>query len=111
MSAENSTPFFGGLPERGPWTAVGLTRAQFMAILAVSLALFLFVGGPVWTHVRDRHFGRIALSYGIIPLATAGALHRNGAARPGRIVAASAVIALVKLVLTAGLLVVLALGH
>ena len=111
MPVDGSAPFFGGLPERGPWTAVGLTRTQFVAILTLSLALFLFVGGPLWTHVRDRHFARIAVSYGVIPLATAAALQRNGAARPARIVAASAVIALVKLVVTAALLVTIALGR
>jgi hypothetical protein len=105
-----SPPFFGTLPERGPWTAVGLTRAQFLLILALSVVLFVFVGGPVWTHLRDGHFARIALSYGVIPPAVAVALHRNGRVRPLLVVGASAVIALVKLLVTAALLVVFALA-
>jgi hypothetical protein len=103
--------FFGGLPERGPWTAVGLTRAQFLGILALAIALFVFVGGPVWTHVHDRHFARITVSYGVIPLAALAAQRRNGAVRPALVVGATVVIALVKLVLTAGLLVVVALAR
>ena len=110
MAERTRTPFFGTLPVRGPWTAVGLERGQFLAVLALSLALFLFVGGPLWTHLRDGHFARIAVSYGVIPLATAVVLHRNGAARPGRIAVASLLIAVVKLVLTAGLLIAFALA-
>jgi hypothetical protein len=104
-------PFFGRLPERGPWTAVGLTRGQFLAILGLSLVLFAFVGGPVWAHVRDRHGVRIAVSYAVIPLAAGIALRRNHGARPGLLLGATVVIALIKLVLTAALLVVLALGR
>jgi hypothetical protein len=101
--------FFGPLPERGPWTAVGLTRAQFAGILGLSILLFLLVDGPVWEHVRDRHFRRITISYAAIPLAVAWALARNGSLRPHLVLGASAVIALLKLVLTAGLLIALAL--
>jgi hypothetical protein len=103
--------FFGAFPERGIWTALGLSRAQFFAILGGSIALFAFVGGPVWTHVRDSHFARITVSYGAIPIAVAVALHRNGKARPLTIVVASAVVALLKLVATAALLVGLALAR
>jgi hypothetical protein len=101
--------FFGPLPERGPWTAVGLTRAQFVTILALSVVLFVFVDGPLWEHVRDRHFRRIALSYAAIPVAAAWALGRNRRLRPQLLLGASVVIALVKLVVTAALLVALAL--
>jgi hypothetical protein len=104
-------PFFGALPERGPWTGVALTRAQFLAVLTLSLALFVFVDGPVWLHVRDAHVGRIAVSYGIIPAAAAIALRRNRALTPARLVGATVVIALLKLLLTALLLVVLALAR
>ncbi len=110
MSA-TSARFFGALPERGPWTAVGLTRAQFVVILGLSIALFVFVGGPVWTHLRDGHFARIAVSYGVIPPAVVVALRRNGRVRPLVVVGASAVIALVKLVVTAALLVAVALAR
>src|SRR5262249_51968249 len=105
------TPFFGALPERGVWSAVGLTRGQFLAILGVSIALFLFTGGPLWAHLRDGHLARIGVSYGVIPPAAALALHRNGSVRWPLVLGASAVVALVKLVLTAGLLVVLAMAR
>jgi hypothetical protein len=104
-------PFFGTLPARGPWTAVGLTRAQFFGILAASVALFLFVDGPLWAHVREPHGMRITVSYGVIPIAVVVALRRNRVARPGLVVGATVVIALVKLVVTATLLVLVALAR
>ncbi len=102
---------FGPLPVRGIWTPLGLTRGQFLTILGVSVVLFLGVGGPLWTHLHDHHFGRIVLSYGVIPVGVAAALYRNGRVRLLPVVVASAVIALLKLVLTAGLLVVVALAR
>jgi hypothetical protein len=95
---------------RGLWTAVGLTRAQFCGILLLSVTLFVFVDGPLWAHVRDGHLTRIGVSYGVIPPAVAGALYWNRGLRPGVLLGASAVIGLVKLVLTAGLLVAIALA-
>src|SRR5262245_35444012 len=111
MLAPPRTRFFGSLPERGLWSAVGLTRGQFLAILAASVVLFVFVGGPLWAHVHDGHLLRIAVSYGAIPPATALALARNGTLRLALVAGASVVIALVKLLLTAALLVVIALGR
>ncbi len=109
--AEQIAPrFFGALPERGPWTTVGLGRGQFAAILGLSVVLFVFVGGPVWAHVHDHHFVRIAVSYGAIVPATAIALQRNGRARWPLVLGASGVIAAVKLILTAALLVLFALA-
>lgn len=102
---------FGPLPTRGIWTPLGLTRDQFVAILLLSIGLFVVVGGPVWGHVHDRHFDRIAVSYAAIPLAVALALYRNARLGVLPVLVASAVIALVKLVATAGLLVVLALAR
>jgi hypothetical protein len=100
---------FGPLPEHGPWTVVGLTRTQFGAILGMSVVLFLFVDGPLWAHVREPHLRRIAVSYAAIPLAAAWALGLNGRLRLHFVLGASAVIALLKLVVTAGLLIALAL--
>jgi hypothetical protein len=102
---------FGPLPTRGIWTPLGLTRDQFFGILTFSIALFVVVGGPVWAHVHDKHFGRIAVSYAAIPLAVALALYRNARLGLLPVVVASAVIALLKLIATAGLLVVLALAR
>jgi hypothetical protein len=100
---------FGPLPAHGIWTAVGLTRGQFLAILALSVALFVFVGGPLWRHLGDGHFARIMVSYGIIPPAVVAVLARKGSLRTRFVLAASGVIALVKLVVTAALLVAFAL--
>jgi hypothetical protein len=103
-------PFFGPLPERGPWTAVGLTRGQFVGILALSVGLFLLAGGPLWQQVHAGHLGRIVASYAVIPPAAALALARNGRLHPLTLLAASVVLALLKLVLTAVLLVLFALA-
>jgi hypothetical protein len=103
--------FIGGLPEHGIWTAVGLGRGQFFAILGVSLAVFALLGGPVWTHVRDAHLLRIAVSYAVIPPLAFAALRRNGRRGLVAVATASAVLAFVKLVVTASLFVVLALAR
>ena len=50
------------------------------------------------------------MSYAVIPPGVAWALHRNDTLSPWRILAASGVIALLKLVLTAGLLILVALA-
>ena len=104
-------PFFGPLPTRGMWTAVGLTRGQFFFILTVSIVLFLFLDGPLWLHTHDSHFWRIGWSYlAILPMVWV-ALYRNGKAGVGMIMAASVVVGLVKLVVTAVTLVAIGLGQ
>jgi hypothetical protein len=107
---DRETPVFGGLPEQGIWTPLGLTRTQFLAILGLSLVLFVFVDGPVWQHVRASHFRRITVSYSMIPVAVTIALVRNHRARLPLVVAGSSLLAAIKLVLTAGLLVALAIA-
>jgi len=103
--------FFEPLPVHGPWTAVGLARGQFLAILAVSVALFVWIGGPVWAHLRTSHLGRIGWSYAAIPPLVAVALLRNGRFGWLRLLEGSALIALTKLVLTAVVLMAFALGR
>ncbi len=110
MTTDTRTPFLGTFPTDGVWTTLGLGRAQFFAILGLSLALFAFVDGPVWRHVHAPHFWRIMVSYAAIPVAVAAALAWNRTPRFGLFLGASAVLALAKLVLTAGLLVALALA-
>jgi hypothetical protein len=105
------TRLFGPLPTRGIWTALELTRTQFLAILALSVVVFLFAGGPLWTHARASHFWRINLSYAVIPPAVAAAFYRNGKLRIVPILVASVVIALVKLVVTAVLLVLIGVAQ
>lgn len=93
------------------WTAVGLTRSQFFLILTVSIAMFLFLDGPLWLHTHESHFWRIGWSYlAIVPMSWV-ALYRNGKAHLGTIVAASVVVGLVKLVVTAVILVAIGLGQ
>ncbi len=107
---DGRVPRFDGLPEQGIWTPLGLTRTQFLAILALSLVLFVFVDGPVWEHVRASHFRRITVSYSVIPFAVTAALIRNHRAHLTLVIAGSALLAAIKLVLTAGLLVALAIA-
>lgn len=102
---------FGAFPTDGIWTSLGLGRAQFFAILGLSLLLFVFIDGPVWRHVHAAHFWRITLSYGAIVPAVWAALVWNRTPRLSPLLGASAVIALLKLVLTAALLVALALAE
>jgi hypothetical protein len=97
--------FFGSLPTHGIWNAVDLTRDQFLVILALSVALFIFIDGPLWSHAHESHFRRIVLSYLAIPAAVAVALFRNQKLRFAPLIVGSAVISLVKLVLTAVVLV------
>lgn len=104
-------PFFGALPTRGIWTAVELSRLQFLLILLVSVALFVFLNGPVWEHLREGHFARIILSYAAIPLMVLAAELYNRRGGPLVFVAAVLVIGFLKLVLTALLLMVLTLAR
>lgn len=103
------TPLVGPLPTEGVWTAVGLPRGQFLAILAAAVLAFIAIGGPVWRDPHGDHFLRISLSYAVIVPLVALAFRRRRPFPLGQAVAAVAVIALVKLVATAVLLAALAL--
>jgi hypothetical protein len=111
MKPKDHGRLLGSFPKDGIWTAVGMTRGQFLGIIAVSTALFVFIDGPVWHHLRDSHLARIIWSYTMIPPAVAGALYLNRKPRLGLLVAASVVIGLVKLVLTAVILVLIGLAR
>jgi len=100
--------FFGPLPATGVWTAAELTRGQFFLIVLVSVLLFLFVDGPLWRHVRDSHLARIGWSYAVIGLAVVGALWRNRKLNIAQVVVATLLVSLVKLVITA--LILIAIG-
>lgn len=104
-------PLFGPLPARGIWTPLGLSRNQFLAILGLSLGLFVLVGGPVWRHLHDGHMARLAASYAVVPLGVAAALRRNGSLRPMLLLGGALMIGLLKLVLTAGLIVLLGVAR
>ena len=114
-ATEKRAPLFGPLPTRGIWTAVELTRTQFLSMLTLSAVLFLFIGGPLWAHARESHFWRInlilILSYAIIPFAVAAAFFRNRKTRLVPIIVASGVVALIKLVVTAVLLVLIGVAQ
>jgi hypothetical protein len=106
MSSSPPRPrFFAPLPTRGIWTSLDLTRAQFLCILLMSLVLFVFVDGPVWSHLRTSHFWRLVISYLFIPPGVALALWHNGKAHLLPMLVATAVISVIKLVLTALVLV------
>ena len=100
----------GPLPVTGPWTTVGLSRAQFFGILTLSVVVFVLLDGPVWNHLRGSHFTRIAVSYTLIVPAVGLALRHDRPFPFGRALAASALIALVKLVVTAVLLALIAIA-
>ncbi len=100
----------GPLPTHGPWTAVGLDRGWFFGILATAIACFVLIGGPVWRNPHGDHFVRITLSYAVIVPMVAFAFRRRRPFPVGLAIAAIATIALVKLVVTAGLLAAVALA-
>lgn len=97
--------FFGSFPVDGVWSSVGLTRGQFLWVIGLSTLLFLYIEGPLWDHLRDSHLARIAYSYAFIPPAVGVALGYNGQLRWTLLAAATVVIGLVKLLLTAVMLV------
>lgn len=103
--------FFGGLPTRGVWDAVGLTRGQFLWILVLSTALFLIWDGPVWRHLRETHVFRIGWSYVAIFPMTAWAQKRNGTLDAYRWFGAIILLSAIKLVITAVLLIAFALAR
>lgn len=102
---------FAPLPVSGPWTALGLGRGQFFGILIGACLIYLFVGGPLWAHLRQNDFVRIVVSYLAIPIAVALAQRRNGTLRVSTWFAASSVIAALKLLVTAGIAVVLGIAR
>jgi hypothetical protein len=111
MKSKDQGRLLGSCPKDGIWTAVGMSRGQFLGVIALSTALFMFIDGPVWQHLRDSHLSRIIWSYMMIPPAVAGALYLNGKRSLGLLVAASVVVGLVKLVLTAVILVLIGLAR
>ena len=94
-------PLFGPLPVHGPWTGLGLSREQFLGILLASCVIFVFWGGPLWSHAGRSDFWRLAVSYAAIPALVAAAQAWRGTLRPSLFLAATGVIAVVKLVVTA----------
>lgn len=79
-------------------------RGWFLAILAASILGFVFIGGPAWRHMHDGHFLRITLSYAIIPVGVLAAYAGRWRKHVGAMLAATAILSLVKLVVTAGML-------
>ena len=97
------------IPERGIWTAVGLTRGQFFGILFVVLLMFLLWNGPVWSHMNEAHTWRIVGSYLAVPLLVAVGLWRNRTFRIRSWLEASFLLALIKLLVTVVMFLSLAL--
>jgi hypothetical protein len=105
-----SRGFFGPLPSHGVWTALGLTRGQFFAILALACLIYVFFPGPLWLHLGRDDFARIVASYAVIPIAIALALYRNGSVDLASFVGGTATVAVLKLLITAGLALILDLA-
>ena len=103
-------PLFGSFPSRGIWNAVGLGRGDFLGILLAAVAVYAFLGGPIWRRLGEDDFVRIATSYALIPAAVALAQWARGTLRPSLFLGGSAVIAALKLVVTAGLALVIDLS-
>ncbi len=103
--------FVSPLPATGPWTSLGLTRAAFFAVLLGSSLMFLVVPSPLWTHLRDGHFTRLAVSYAVIPAAIATLLALDGRLTMGLLLRGTLVLALLKLVLTTVLMMAIALAR
>lgn len=97
------------IPQKGIWDVVGLSRAQFFIILVVSIGLFLFIGGPAWSSLRNSHTLRILGSYLAIPVLVLAAQWKNGAMGFRPWVEASMLLALIKLMATAILFIGVAL--
>jgi hypothetical protein len=97
------------IPQQGIWTSVNLSREQFFAILLLSILLFLLLDGPAWRHLRDSHTVRILGSYGIIPVLVAVVQWKRHCVNLRSWLEASILISLIKLLVTAVLLVILAL--
>ncbi len=98
---DSGSSFFGSFPARGVWTALGLSRAWFFSILAISIVAFLFIDGAVWNHLEDNHFRRIVISYMAIPgLITVAQLSRGRFDLPA-LLGGAVVIGALKLLVTA----------
>lgn len=98
---DEHAPWFAPFPKKGVWTALGLTRSAFFAILTGSVLVYVFWGGPLWNHLGEDDFVRIVISYSLIPVAVAGALAANRTMTLANFVAGSAVLCTMKLVVTA----------
>lgn len=100
-SSGRSHGFFEPFPTQGFWTVLGLTRGQLLGILMLACAVYVFLGGPLWSHLGEDDFRRIAVSYGVIPPAVALALFRNQRLRLALLLGGTAVLAALKLLMTA----------
>lgn len=103
-------PLFAPLPVDGPWTTLGLGRGSFFGILVLACAVYLLFGGPLWLHLRENDFARISISYALIPPLVALAQWRRGTLKLATWLAASGVIAALKLLATAALAVALGIA-
>lgn len=103
--------FFGPLPATGIWTAAELTRGQFLCIVTISVLLFLFIDGPLWQHMRDSHLARIGWSYAAIGIAVVAFLWRNRKLDLSRVIVATLLVSLAKLVITALLLIAIGVAR
>lgn len=97
-----------GVPERPHPTSIvpGITARQLAVSLTGLVGLFLFVQGPIWSHVWEADFA-ILWSYAPIPAVVLGLLIVNRTFSVGRLLLGSFLVALLKYVITATILVTL----
>ncbi len=98
---ESRAAFFGSFPTRGVWTVLGLTRVQFFAILTIAVISFLFLDGPLWQNLTTNHFRRIVVSYTAIPAMIFICQFSRGGVDWPRMFGGSVVIGVIKLLITA----------
>ena len=80
----------------------GLAKVWLAGILAISVVVFLFWDGPLWSAARGAsHVGRILVSYLIVPALVAGALLYTRRWRWRRFASSLALLWAAKLVITA----------
>lgn len=104
---KNESQFFGSLPTHGVWTAVGLSRSQFLLVISVSVLAFLFLGGPLWQHLDTNHFHRIVLSYLAIPVLILAIQLARRQLNLSTLLGGTIVIGVIKLLLTAVIMMLL----
>ena len=70
-------PLTAPRPARSFRETLGLSATQFVIVLLFSLAVFVFLGGTLWSAPRETFALRLFVSYLVIPLLVVPLLWRN----------------------------------
>ena len=73
------------------------------------MAAFLFIDGPLWSNLRENHFRRIIVSYVAIPMMVLVCHLRGAGFDLRRLFGATIVIGVIKLLVTAFLVLALSI--